>query len=317
MRAIVLDHAHSLRYIETYPVPKRAQDEALLKIRLAGICNTDLEIIDGYREFEGVLGHEFVGDVIEGPFDWVGQRVVGEINVACQRCDLCSRGIPSQCRHRTTVGINHHEGAFADQLALVMRNLHRVPDTVTDEEAVFTEPLAAALNVLELVQISPRAKVVVIGAGKLGLLAAQVVRLTGANVCVVVRREKPAALLKKWQIPAVSIEDLIPQSFDTVIDCTGNAEGFASAIDLVEPRGTVVLKSTYYGVPKTDLSKVTVNEIRVIGSRCGSFPAALRLLELGLIDVKPLIETRFPINYAIEAFEASGKPGALKMLIDF
>ena len=199
MRALIYER--QLRIVDDAPAPLPRGDQVLLKIRKAGICNTDLELVAGYMNFSGILGHEFVSEVIAGEF--TGRRVVGEINVADGTCDLCQRGIPSQCRNRTTVGIAGHPGAFAEYLALTSRNLYIVPDDVSDDAAVFVEPLAAALQVIEAVPISPRDRVVVIGAGKLGLLVAQVLKLTGADLVVVVRREKPAQLLKKWGIPAL------------------------------------------------------------------------------------------------------------------
>lgn len=315
MRALVYDG--TLQLVLDTPTPLLNQDQALIKIRRAGICNTDLELIQGYMNFSGILGHEFVGEVVKGEASWLGKRVVGEINVADSTCDLCQRGIPSQCRSRTTVGIAGHPGGFADMLALTTRNLHVVPDTVSDDAAVFVEPLAAALQILEAVHISPRDCVVVIGAGKLGMLAAQVVRLIGADVKVVVRREKQAKLLDQWHMDPVSVEDLSPHQAQVVIDCTGTSEGFASALNLVEPRGVIVLKSTYTGIPQADLTRIAVDEIRVIGSRCGPFDAALRLLEAGVIDVESLIEARYPFDEAIKAVQHAGQKGVLKVLLDF
>lgn len=315
MRALVFDGS-GLSLRADYPEPVVQGDQALLRIRKAGICNTDLEILAGYVGFTGVPGHEFVADVIAGPPDWIGQRVVGEINVADGTCDFCRRGIPSQCRHRTTVGIRQHPGAFAEYLALSVRNLHRVPDTVPDDAAVFTEPLAAATAILEAVAISPRDRVVILGAGKLGLLCAQVVRLTGAEVVVVVRREAQAALVRGWGLIAAQRDDLSEQAASIVIDCTGNAGGFADALALVEPRGTIVLKSTYVGLPAADLTTVAVRELRVIGSRCGPFPAALRLLEHGLIDTQSLIAARYPLSDGLAAVDAARQPGALKVLLE-
>jgi threonine dehydrogenase-like Zn-dependent dehydrogenase len=311
MQALIYDG--SLRLADV-PDPLPMGDQALLKIRTAGVCNTDLELVAGYMDFSGILGHEFVGEVVKG--ELAGRRVVGEINVADGTCDLCQRGVPSQCRNRTTVGIAGHPGVFANYLALTARNLHVVPDGVSDDAAVFVEPLAAALQVIEAVHVSPRQRVVVIGAGKLGLLVAQVLKLTGANLSVVVRREKPAQLLNKWGIAAVESGELPPQRAQVVIDCTGNAEGFAQAIELVEPRGTIVLKSTYVGVPQADLTRVAVDEVRVIGSRCGPFEAALRLLQHQLVDVESMVERHFPLSDGLAAFEYAAQPGKLKVLLD-
>jgi threonine dehydrogenase-like Zn-dependent dehydrogenase len=315
MRALVYDG--TLRLDTHVPDPVLSGDQALLRIRRAGICNTDLELMAGMYGFSGILGHEFVADVVEGAPEWVGKRVCGEISIACGVCDFCGRGIPSQCRNRTTIGIRNHPGAFADSLALTARNLHHVPDSVSDDQAVFVEPLAAALQVLESVQISPHDRVVVIGVGKLGALIAQVLKLTGADVVGLVRREKQAQLLNKWGIPAVSRDELQPQRAQVVVEVTGNAEGFATALDLVESRGTIVLKSTYHGLPAVDMTQVAVREIRVVGSRCGPFAAALRLLAAGLVDVESLIDARYPFDQAVAAIDHAAQPGMMKVLLDF
>jgi threonine dehydrogenase-like Zn-dependent dehydrogenase len=313
VRAVIFDG--QLRLDTAYPTP-RAAGENLLRIRRAGICNTDLELVAGMYGFSGVLGHEFVADVIEGDAAWIGKRVVGEISVVCGECDFCRRNIPSQCRNRQTVGIRRYPGAFADYLTLPSRNLHVVPDSVTDDMAVFVEPLAAALQVTEAVHVSPRDRVIVLGVGKLGMLVAQVLKLTGADVVAVVRREKQAQLLHQWGIPAVSRTDLPDQQAQVVVDVTGQAGGFADALDLVQPRGTIVLKSTYHGFPQADLTQVAVREIRVVGSRCGPFDAALRLLRHGLVDVESLIDARFALDDALSAIDFAAQPGVFKVLLD-
>jgi threonine dehydrogenase-like Zn-dependent dehydrogenase len=315
MRALTYDG--QLHLDRSLSQPTIEGDQSLLKIRRAGICNTDLELIAGMYGFTGILGHEFVAEVIEGPQPLTGRRIVGEINVACMECDFCRKGIPSQCRNRTTVGIIRHPGAFADYLALATRNLHVVPDTISDDEAVFTEPLAAALQITEAVHISPRDRVIVLGVGKLGMLVAQVLKLSGAEVLAVVRRERQAKLLENWGIVAVELNDLEPQRAQVVVDCTGQADGFDAALSLVESRGTIVLKSTYYGLPQANLTQVAVREIRVVGSRCGPFDAALRLLNVGLVDVQSLIEARYDFDAALIAIEHAGKQGVLKVLLDF
>jgi threonine dehydrogenase-like Zn-dependent dehydrogenase len=314
MRAVVYDHG--LHVDQTYPEPVRSDGETLLRIRRAGICNTDLELIGGYMNFSGVLGHEFVAEVVEGAPEWVGQRVVGEINVADGTCDFCQRGIPSQCRNRTVVGIIGHQGAFADYMTLPLPNLHPVPDAVSDDQAVFVEPLAAAFQILEAVHISPRDRVIILGVGKLGMLCAQALKLTGADVSAVVRREKQAALLSRWHIPAYHKDELPRSRAHVVVDCTGTAEGFADALDLVQARGTIVLKSTYRGKPEADLTRVAVEEIRVIGSRCGPFDAALRALGAELVDVESMIEARYSLDDAERAFTHAAQQGVLKVLLD-
>lgn len=311
--AVLSDH---LRVIADYRDPAPEAQECLVRVVSAGICNTDLELVKGYMGFQGVPGHEFVGIVEQGPAHLVGRRVVGEINVACGQCDMCHTGAPSQCRNRTTVGIDRHDGAFAERLALQTDCLHVVPDSVSDDEAVFVEPLAAALEIPQMEPILPTDDVVLIGAGKLGLLCAQVIKLTGARLRAVVRRERQIDLLRRWGIEPVGIDDIAPSSVDVVVDCTGTSEGFAAALSIVRPRGVIHLKSTYVGLPHADLTKIVVDEVRVIGSRCGPFPAALRLLEAKAVDVLSLIDARYPLQDALIAFEHAARPGALKILLD-
>lgn len=312
-RVVVFDG--SLR-VATRARPLPAADEVLIRLRKAGICNTDLELVAGYKGFSGVLGHEFVGEVIAGPDEWRGQRVVGGINVGCRTCDMCQAGIVEHCRNRHILGLADYDGAFADVFRLVTRNLLRVPDALSDEQAVFTEPLAAACQITEMVHVHPGDQVVLIGAGKLGMLAAQVLKLTGADVTAVVRHERQVALLATWNIRSAAREDIADGRADIVVDCTGSAAGFAEALQLVRPRGTIVLKSTYHGLPQADLTRVAVDEIRVIGSRCGPFGAALRLLEAQAIDVVSLVEARFNLSDAAEAFEFASQKGVLKVLLE-
>ena len=314
MRALTFDGELKISQVDK---PEITNGQVLLKMRKAGICNTDIELVRGYKGFRGILGHEFVAEVVAGDARWLGKRVVGEINVACGTCDMCARGVPSQCRNRTTMGIAGHDGAFADYLTLTVNNLYEVPESISDDVAVFVEPLAACLQITEAVHISPRHHVVVIGAGKMGMLAAQALKLTGAHLSVVVRHEKQAKLLSTWGIRAVSKDELSPKNAHIVVDCTGNASGFHDALDLVQPRGTIVLKSTYADLPQADLTRVVVDEIRIIGSRCGSFAAALRLLQAGLVDVEALIEARYPMDSALEAFQLAQQKGVLKVLLEF
>jgi threonine dehydrogenase-like Zn-dependent dehydrogenase len=314
MRAVAI--ADGLTYSRDWPAPELQPGQALIRVTRAGICNTDLELVRGYLNFSGILGHEFVGEVVAGDSEWVGKHVVGEINVSCGDCDLCHEGYPTQCRNRTTVGIDRHDGAMADYIALTTNNLHVVPDGVSDDEAVFTEPLAAALQILECDPVSPNDDVILIGAGKLGLLCAQVLHLTGARVKAVVRRPQQAELLTGWGIEPVAYDDLPRGHAHVVVDCTGTAEGFSAALGLVSPRGTIHLKSTYAGLPQADLTRVVVDEIRLIGSRCGPFPAALRLLASRRVDVQSLIAARYPLDDALAAFEHAARPGMLKVLLE-
>ena len=314
MRAVAV--TTGLTYSRDWPVPELQSGQALIRVTRAGICNTDLELVKGYMGFTGVLGHEFVGEVVAGSPEWVGKRVVGEINVSCGDCDLCREGYSTQCRNRTTVGIAGHDGAMADHIALTTNNLHVVPDNVSDDEAVFTEPLAAALQIIECGPVSPNDDVILIGAGKLGLLCAQVLHLTGARVRAVVRRPHQAELVSRWGIEPVAYNDLLRGHAHMVVDCTGTADGFSAALDLVRPRGTIHLKSTYVGLPQADLTRVVVDEIRVIGSRCGPFSAALRLLASRRVDVQSLIAARYSLDDALTAFEHAARPGMLKVLLD-
>jgi threonine dehydrogenase-like Zn-dependent dehydrogenase len=315
MRALRFDD--QLHLTTTEPSPSPNATEALIHVRLAGICHTDLELTRGYMGFRGILGHEFVGEIVQGNADWpVGTRVVGEINVACGCCAYCGAAIPSQCRNRSTLGIANYDGAFADLIRLPFANLYRVPDSITDEQAVFTEPLAAALQVPALTLVRPSDRVVLIGAGKLGLLIAQVLQRLGCDLTVIVRRERPKQLLRQWGIATLNLDaaDSLRQSAHIVVDSTGNAEGFEAALNIVRPRGTIVLKSTYAELPRVNLSKVVVDEIKVVGSRCGPFDAALRMLEQH-IDVTSLIEQVYPLDDALPAFDHAAQAGVLKVLL--
>ena len=314
MRAVWFDGR--LQMLDDAPLPKiDGQLEALIKVRLAGICNTDLEVIQGYASFKGILGHEFVGEVVDGPPNWIDKRVVGEINIADGTCDMCRQGIPSQCRHRRALGIHDYDGVFADYVRLPIGNLHHVDETISDRSAVFTEPLAACLQILEQVHLHESTPCVVIGAGKLGLLAAQVLRLTCADVRVVVRHQRPAVLLQKWGIAYAAADEIASASVPIVVDCTGTASGLEQSLRMVAPRGTIVLKSTYNAIPQVDMTHIAVHEIRVIGSRCGPFEAALRMLRYGVIDVEPMIEAVYPLEDALDAFADAQGAGKLKVLL--
>ncbi len=314
MKALVYDG--QLRLSDDYADPIPLPGEARIRTILAGICNTGLEIVRGYAGFQGVLGHEFVGivDQAEDPA-LIGQRVVGEINVACGVCDTCRGGRPSHCPTRTALGIRGRDGAMAEYFCLPTRNLHRIPDSVPDRVAVFTEPLAAACAVLEQVHVQPSHRVVVLGDGKLGLLVAQVLALTGCDLIAVGRHPEKLAILEARGIPTQIGDEGLAGRADLVVECTGRAEGFEVARRLVRPRGTLVLKSTYHGMAEIDLSRLVVDEVQIVGSRCGPFPAAMRLLAQGLIDVIPLIEAEYPLDKALTAFEHAGRRGARKVLV--
>jgi threonine dehydrogenase-like Zn-dependent dehydrogenase len=298
----------------------RKPNEALIKIRRAGICSTDLELVKGYYPYTGVIGHEFVGEVIEseGTEDasWIGQRVVGDINVSCGQCEQCLQGRSTHCEHRTVLGIVNRDGTFAEYTQLPISNLHRVPDSVPDEMAVFTEPLAAALEIQEQIQIKPTDRVLLIGAGRLGQLIAQTLLLTGCNLHVVARHAKQQNLLKARGIRIISEEQIEPWRWDIVVEATGSPSGFALARGAIRPRGTMVLKSTYKGEMSVNVSSIVVDEIQLIGSRCGPFEPALRLMDSKQVDPTVLIAEEFRLNEALKAFERAAQPGVLKVLVE-
>lgn len=321
MRALIFNQ--TLQISESYPEPRLQAGEALIEVRRAGICNTDLEITRGYMAYQGVLGHEFVGIVREvgssEHSEWVGRRVVGDINAACGNCPTCRANRPTHCPNRTTLGIFQREGAFADYLCLPVVNLVAVPDSVPDEQAVFVEPLAAACEILEQLHLRPTDRTLVIGDGKLGLLISQVLRLPGAEVTLLGRHAQKGALVEplgiRYLIADTAQTELAGTQFDVVVECTGNQAGLEQAKTLVRPRGRLVLKSTYHGQPSVPLSLYVVDEITVIGSRCGPFAPALRLLERGLVQVEPLISAEFRLSEGLAAFDAAFGKGNIKILL--
>jgi alcohol dehydrogenase len=303
-------------------MPQVPPGEALIRVLLAGICNTDLEITRGYmggpsRLGHGVLGHEFVGVVAQADDPgWLGKRVVGEINCACRLCSTCLRGDSPHCPNRTTLGISGRDGCLADTCVLPLPNLHIVPPEVSDEQAVFVEPLAAALEITERLHVRPTERVMVIGDGKLGLLVAQVLRLTGCALTVVGRHQTKLSILACQGVEVCLERDLAPgTSFDVVVECSGQPGGFALARRCVRPRGRLVLKSTFVGLNEISLTGLVVDEVTLSGSRCGPFAPALRLLAQGLVDVAPLIEATYSLDQGLEAFEHARTRGALKVLI--
>jgi len=302
--------------MRTVPVP-RTCGEALVRIRLSGICGTDLELTRGYYPYTGILGHEFVGEVVESPNPaWVGARVVGEINAACGTCSACIAGRSTHCEDRTVLGIAGRDGVHAEYAVLPLANLLRVPDGVSDEAAVFTEPIAAAVEILEQVHIAPTDRVLLLGAGRLGQLVAQVLALTGAHLEVVARHDHQRQLLGARNITTIAEQDVALRSYDVVVEATGSPSGLDLARSAVRPRGTLVLKSTYAGEVTLNLSAFVVDEITVIGSRCGPFAPALRLLERGDVDPTPLIAARYPLSRAVEAMEHAARSGVMKVLLE-
>ncbi len=317
MRALVFDGTDAK--LRDRREPGCEEGHALIRVSLAGVCNTDLEIVRGYMSFQGVLGHEFVGSVVEGPEALRGRRVVGEINFACGSCALCRSGLGRHCPSRRVMGILDADGAFAEYVSVPVANLHAVPDSLSDEEAVFTEPLAAAFEIVEQGAAIAGQRGVVLGDGKLGLLVAQVLHAAGVEVLAVGRhpakldilasRGIRTRLLSDWRDPESEAADL-------VVEATGSAEGFARAMAAVRPRGTLVLKSTVAEASKLNLAPLVINEVTLLGSRCGPFAPALAALEAGEIEVRDLVWDRRELARAEEALHRAAEPGALKVLID-
>lgn len=328
MQALTL-HDGCLAYQADWRAPEPGPDEALIRVTLAGICSTDLEMVKGYAGgFSGVLGHEFVG-VVERTgaaetAEWVGRRVVGSINLGCRRCPVCLGEGPEHCPNRATLGIHNKDGVFADLVTLPVVNLLPVPAAVADEEAVFTEPLAAALRIREQITVRPTDRVAIVGPGRLGLLVAQVLALAGGNVVVLGRRPETLALPARLGLQTGLVDERPDDSADLVVEATGNDAGFAHSLRIVRPQGMLVLKSTFHGNAQINLTKLVVGEIAVRGSRCGPFAPALRLLEssansdtaarLG-VEVRPLIEAEYPLREGPRAFEFAARPGVRKVLL--
>ena len=285
---------------------------------MAGICKTDAEIIQGYMNYTGVLGHEFVGVVHQSPDpELLGKRVVGEINSGCGRCAYCRNGLERHCPHRTVLGIQGRNGAFAEYLALPQASLVPLPENLSNEKAVFTEPLAAALEILEQVKICPSGRVLVIGDGKLGLLVSMVLNLTGCDTLLVGKHPGKLDLFGRMGGKVMTVDALTERTeeFDVVIEASGHPSGWDLATNLVKPRGTLVLKSTYHGALDFNPASLVINEITVVGSRCGLFPPAIRILERGLIDPTSLISGVFPFDQAEEAFKQSLDSSTFKVLL--
>jgi len=313
MRALWLENNR----IDLRDIPRpHKPGEALIKIRKAGICSTDLELVKGYYPYTGILGHEFVGEVVDADnISWIGQRVVGEINVVCNQCEQCLNGRHTHCENRTVLGIVNRDGAFAEYTNLPIANLHRVPASVSDEMAVFTEPLAAALEIQQQIQIRPTDRVLLVGAGRLGQLIAQTLALTGCDLRVVARHAHQQNLLEARAIRVITEEEIQPWRWDVVVEATGSPAGFSLARQAVRPRGTLVLKSTYKSELNVNFSAIVVDEINIIGSRCGPFEPALRLMESRQVDPAVLIADDFKLDEAFKAFERAAETGVLKVLV--
>lgn len=323
MKAVVFNDKDGLRLDTNYPKPVPQKGEALIKVSLAGICNTDFEITKGYMGYNGILGHEFVGVVEEVNSDdksLLGKRVVAEISYGCNdpECEWCAQKNYRHCPNRHTLGIVEKDGCFAEYLTMPLNVLFEVPENVSDEQAVFVEPLAAACEITEQLHIKPIDKVVVLGDGKLGLTTALTLHAQGFDVTLIGKHQNKLDIAKNQKVKTQLLQELkVENNFDVVVEATGSVSGFETSIALVKPRGVLVLKSTIATGKELNLAPIVINEITVLGSRCGQFPPALRLLENDRIDFKPFISGVYNIDDAIEGFEANKSKETLKVLIKF
>jgi len=304
--------------VRRQPLPRVPKGFARIRLLAAGICSTDLELQRGYYGFSGTPGHEFAGEVVDSPAEptWVGRRVAGEINLACGRCVWCARGLERHCLTRSVLGIVKHPGAFREYLTLPIHNLHRVPESISSEHAVFIEPVAAACEILDQVQIPKSDRVALLGDGKLGLLMAQVLQAHGAHVHLFGRHREKMRLVEKAGVTTELLPKKLPQrAYRWIVDATGSAEGLRAAVTMCQPRGTIIMKSTVHGLVTLDTAPVIVNEITLVGSRCGRFEPAIRLLASGKVNVADLISAEFPLDRAAEAFAWAASKGVLKVLL--
>ncbi|MBV9036151.1 MAG: alcohol dehydrogenase catalytic domain-containing protein [Acidobacteriaceae bacterium] len=314
MRAVYLSRGQVS--VEEVPPPQRPPGFALIRTLAAGICNTDLELQRGYYQFEGIPGHEFVGEVLESDSkELIGCRVAGEINLSCGHCDYCILGSPRHCENRSVLGIVKHPGAFAELLTLPDKNLHIVPSEIPDEEAVFVEPLAAARAILDQVVMNIGEQVAVLGDGKLGLLVAQALHVHGARVTVFGHHSNKLSIVATRGITVSKSYPHSYQRFQYVVECTGSAAGLSTAIQMAEPRGVIIMKSTVHEKVTIDMAPVVVNEIALLGSRCGRFEPAIQLLRDRKIDVRPMLSAEFPLEQAPAAFAEAARKGVLKVIL--
>jgi len=314
MKATYFD-GKKMFFDENYPQPKSG--EALVRVRLAGICGTDLEILQGYMKYDGILGHEFVGIVEKSQnVELIGKRVVGEINVGCDKCNFCEKGMQRHCPHRTVLGILKRDGAFAEFLSLPEKNLHVIPDSISDEQAVFIEPLAAAFEIKDQVSLKSHWNVAVVGDGRLAQLIIQVLKLSCPNItCFGKHKNKLQNLVNSGIKIKIGIDHSDEQSFDLVVEATGSNSGFSDTMKLIKPRGTVVLKSTIASRENLDLTPTIINEITLVGSRCGLFKPAIDALATGIVSVDSMIDSTFPLENFSEAIEYAKKPDTLKVFL--
>lgn len=312
--------SNKLELLEGLPVPTPDKNEALIKILMAGICNTDLEIVMGYMDFQGILGHEFVGKVVEvngEQKDLQGKRVVGEINCGCGECPMCRKGLERHCQERKVLGIQEKNGCFTEYITLPVKNLYEVPDEMEDEKAVFVEPLAAALEILDQVHFHPGDKVLVLGDGKLGVLISLTLKQTLSDIVLAGKHPSKMNVVSSHGIQTKHINELEKSSerFDFVVEATGSPRGLEMAFKLLRPRGTVVLKSTYAEQKEMNLAPAVINEITIVGSRCGCFPPALKFLN-EYLDTKPMISAVFKFKDSLKAIDFASEKETLKVLLD-
>lgn len=319
MKAVVFDK--ELKLVNDYKMPEPKAGEALVRIKMAGICNTDYEITKGYMGYKGILGHEFVG-VVESVNDedksLVGKRVVGEINSGCGECEFCKKGLERHCPNRQTLGIWQKDGCFAEYQTLPLKCLLEVPDSISDEEATMTEPLAAACEILEQLHIRPDMRVLVLGDGKLGLNIALALNSSNIDITHVGKHQNKLLISKNQGVKVVELKNLeIKKEWDVVVEATGNINGFETALSLIKPRGVLVLKSTIASGKEFNFAPIVIDEITVLGSRCGQFKPAIRMLEQKKVDLKPLITNIFSVDDAIKAFEENKSKESIKVLLKF
>ena len=315
MKALVFEKG-KLKLVER-PIPEPAEDEVLIKVNLAGICNTDLEIVKGYQNFQGIIGHEFVGTVVEANKGdkLYGKRVVGSINLPCYHCSNCQQGLYNHCLNIKCLGIRGKDGAFAEYLTLKRENLYPVPAEISDREAVFVEPMAAAVEIIEKIHIRPTDKVIVLGDGKLGLITAMVLQAVGLEVIVIGKHREKLAVLRDMDIQTFRPGEF-RERVQVIIECTGSSSGLETALDLVQAEGNIVLKTTVAGKNHINLSKAVVNELRISGSRCGPFVPTLRLLKRNTFPLEEMIDSVYRLKDGVTAVERASQKGVLKVLLE-
>lgn len=317
MKAVIFDK--TLKYVENYEKPTPKKGEALIKVTYGGVCNTDKEITKGYMGYKGILGHEFTGiveEINDEDKTLLGKRVVGEINLGCKNCEWCAKDLERHCPNRSTLGILTKDGCFAEYVTLPLSNLIEIPENVPDEQAVFVEPLAAGLEILEQMHIQPCQKVMVLGDGKLGLLTALALNACGLDVLIVGKHQNKLDIAKNQGVKTQLLSEFEQApKFDVVVEATGSITGFETSVSCVKPRGTLVLKSTIAASKELNLAPIVINEITILGSRCGRFEPAMRLIASGKIDFSQMISKIYPIEQAVEAFDANNAKDTIKILL--